>query len=154
MDIKSFLSPANVLLDVSASDKARLLQMLSERAASALNLPADRIFHHLAAREELGSTGTGAGIAIPHARVEGVKKPFGILARLKKPMDFSSIDGKPVDLVFLLLLPTTSAGEQLNALASVARRLRNPERLRGLRDAIHCSDLFHAFIAESGTSQE
>ena len=154
MDIKSFLSPANVLLDVSASDKARLLQMLSDRAASALNLPADRIFHHLAAREDLGSTGTGAGIAIPHARVERVKKPFGILARLKKPMDFSSIDNKLVDLVFLLLLPTTSAGEQLNALASVARRLRNPERLRGLRGAIHYSDLFHAFIAESGTSQE
>ena len=154
MDIKNFLSPANVLLDVSASDKARLLQMLSDRAASALNLPADRIFHHLAASEELGSTGTGAGIASPHARVEGVKKPFGILARLKKPMDFSSIDGKPVDLVFLLLLPTTSAGEQLNALASVARRLRNPERLSGLRGAMHCSDLFHAFIAESETSQE
>ena len=154
MDIKNFLSPANVLLDVSASDKARLLQMLSDRAASALNLPADRIFHHLAAREELGSTGTGGGIAIPHARVEGVKKPFGILARLKKPMDFSSIDGKPVDLVFLLLLSTTSAGEQLSALASVARRLRNPQRLSGLRGAIQYSDLFHAFIAESGTSQE
>jgi PTS system nitrogen regulatory IIA component len=153
MNMKSFLSPADVLMDVSASNKARLLQTLAIRAASALNLPADRIFHHLAAREELGSTGTGAGIAIPHARVEGVKKPFGILARLKRPMDFSSIDGKPVDLVFLLLLPTTFAGEQLNALASVARRLRNPECVRGLRGAIHYSDLFQAFIAENATSQ-
>jgi PTS system nitrogen regulatory IIA component len=152
MDVKSVLSPADVLMNVSASDKARLLQKLADRAASALNLPADRIFHHLAAREELGSTGTGAGIAIPHARVEGVKKPFGILARLKRPMDFNSIDAKPVDLVFLLLLPTTYAGEQLNALASVARRLRNSECVHSLRSATDCSGLFHAFIAGNGTS--
>jgi PTS system nitrogen regulatory IIA component len=149
MDIKSFLSPADVLMDVSASDKTRLLQKLADRAAGVLNLPSDRIFRDLAVREELGSTGTGAGIAIPHARVEGVKKPFGILARLKRPIDFNSIDAKPVDLIFLLLLPTASAGEQLNALASVARRLRNAECLRGLRGAIDGSDLFRAFIPET-----
>jgi PTS system nitrogen regulatory IIA component len=149
MDIKSLLSPANVLMDVSASDKARLLQKLADRAASVLSLPADRIFRDLAAREEIGSTGTGAGIAIPHARVEGVKKPFGILVRLKRPIDFNSIDSKPIDLVFLLLLPTTSVGEQLNALASVARRLRDPECLRGLRGEIDCSGLFHSFIRDT-----
>jgi nitrogen PTS system EIIA component len=154
MDIKSILSPGDILLDVSASDKVRLLQKLADRAAVALNMPADRIFLELSKREELGSTGTGSGIAVPHARVEGVKKPFGILARLKRPMDFDAIDGKPVDLVFLLLLPTTAAGEQLNALASVARRLRNPECLRSLRGATASSDLFHAFTAGSGTSQK
>jgi PTS system nitrogen regulatory IIA component len=147
MDIKSFLSPADVLMDVSAPDKARLLKKLSDRAASALNLPAERIFHELSAREELGSTGTGSGIAIPHARIEGIKKPFGILARLKRHIEFNAIDDQPVDVVFLLLLPTAPAGEQLNALASVARRLRNLECLRSLRGAIDCSDLFHAFIA-------
>jgi nitrogen PTS system EIIA component len=148
MDIKSFLSSGDVLVDVTASDKVRLLRKLADRAANVLNVPADRIFRELSSREELGSTGTGSGIAVPHARVEGVKKPFGILARLKRPMDFDAIDGKPVDLVFLLLLPTTPAGEQLNALASIARRLRNPECLRGLRGAIDCSDLFRAFIPE------
>jgi PTS system nitrogen regulatory IIA component len=153
MDIKTFLSPGDVLMDVSASDKSRLLQKLADRAAGALDLPADRIFRHLSAREELGSTGTGSGIAVPHARVEGVKKPFGILARLKRPMDFDAIDGKPVDLVFLLLLPTTPAGEQLNALASVARRLRNSECVRSLRSATDCPDLFHALTAGSGGSQ-
>jgi PTS system nitrogen regulatory IIA component len=149
MDIKSLLSPADVLIDASAPDKARLLQKLAERAASALNLPAERIFRELSAREELGSTGTGSGIAIPHGRIEGVKQPFGILARLKRPIDFNAIDDQPVDLVFLLLLPTAPAGEQLNALASVARRLRNPQILRSLRDAADCSDLFGAISAEA-----
>jgi PTS system nitrogen regulatory IIA component len=152
MDLKIFLSPEDVLIDVSASHKSGLLQKLADRAASTLKLPADRIFRELSMREELGSTGTGSGIALPHARIEGLKKPFGILARLKQPMDFNSIDHKPVDLVFLLLLPTAPAGEQLNALASVARRLRNPECLRNLRGAIDCCDLFHAFIAGSGAS--
>ena len=140
-------------MDVSASDKTRLLQKLADQAAGALHLPADRIFRQLSNREELGSTGTGSGIAVPHARIEGVKKPLGILARLKRPMDFDAIDGKPVDLVFLLLLPTTPAGEQLNALASVARRLRNSECLRSLRRAVDCSDLFQAFIAANGASK-
>jgi PTS system nitrogen regulatory IIA component len=152
MDLKSFLSPEDVLIDVRASDKSRLLQKLADRAANTLKLPADRIFRELSTREELGSTGTGSGIAVPHARIEGLKKPFGILARLKRPIDFNSIDRKPIDLVFLLLLPTTAAGEQLNALASVARRLRNLECLRKLRGAIDCSDLFHAFIAGDGAS--
>jgi PTS system nitrogen regulatory IIA component len=149
MDIKSFLSPADVLMDITAPDKARLLQKLAARAASASNLPADRILRELSAREKLGSTGTGSGIAIPHARIEGIKKPFGILARLKRPIDFNAIDDQPVDLVFLLLLPTAPAGEQLNALASVARRLRNPEILHSLRNAANSSDLFGAMSAEA-----
>jgi PTS system nitrogen regulatory IIA component len=149
MDIKSFLSPADVLMDISAPDKARLLQKLAAWASSALDLPADRIFRELSAREELGSTGTGSKIAIPHARIEGVKKPFGILARLKRPIDFAAIDDQPVDLVFLLLLPTAPAGEQLNALASVARRLRNPQILDSLRNAANSSDLFGAMSAEA-----
>jgi PTS system nitrogen regulatory IIA component len=148
MDIKSFLAPADVLMDVSAPDKARLLQKLAERAASALDLPAERILRELSAREELGSTGTGSGIAIPHARIEGIRKPFGILARLKRPIDFNAIDDQPIDLVFLLLLPNAPAGEQLNALASVARKLRNPQTLRGLRDAADCGDLFGTISAE------
>jgi nitrogen PTS system EIIA component len=144
MDIKNLLSLADVLLDVSASDKARLLQKLADRAAIAVHLAADQIFRALSAREELGSTGTGSGIAIPHARLEGLKKPFGILARLKRPVAFDAIDGKPVDIVFLLLLPTAPAGEQLNALAAVARKLRNPQPVRDLRAATDCAGLFRA----------
>ena len=152
MDIKDFLSPANALVDVRVSDKARLLQDLAHRAAATLNLPADRIASELLKREELGSTGTGGGVAIPHARVPGLNKPFGILVRLKQPMDFDAIDGQPVDVLFLLLLPVASDKEQINALASVARILRNSESVHNLRRARDSEGLFRAMVMENGKS--
>jgi nitrogen PTS system EIIA component len=152
MDIKDFLSPANALVDVKVSDKARLLRELAHRAATALNLPADRISSELLKREELGSTGTGGGIAIPHARIPGLNKPFGILVRLKQPMDFDAIDGQPVDVLFLLLLPVASDKEQINALASVARILRNSESVHNLRHARDSEGLFRAMVMDNGKS--
>src|SRR5262249_25924119 len=110
MNIKEFLSPNDTLVDVRASDKTRLLQELGRRAAATLNLAVERISAEILKREELGSTGTGGGVAIPHARIQGLNTSFGILARLNKPIDFESIDGRPVDLVFLLLLPANPAG--------------------------------------------
>jgi PTS system nitrogen regulatory IIA component len=86
-------------------------------------------------REQLGSTGMGNGFAIPHACVAGVQVPFGMLARLKEPIDFEAVDEQPVDLIFLLLLPEPSQPQQLNVLASVARRLRDPKVLQSLRTA-------------------
>ena len=90
------------------SDKAGVLQELARRAGAALKIPAETISAALLKREQLGSTGMGDGIAIPHARVPGVKSPFGMLARLKQPVDFHAVDGQPVDLVFLLLAPASS----------------------------------------------
>jgi PTS system nitrogen regulatory IIA component len=150
MNIKDFLSPADALIDVSVPDKARLLQELAHRAATALALPADRILTELLKREKLGSTGTGNGIAIPHARVPGLNKTFGILVRLKEPLDFDAIDGQPVDLVFLLLLPVAPDKEQLAALASVARALRNSTSVRSLRRAADSVGLFRAIVEDNG----
>jgi PTS system nitrogen regulatory IIA component len=146
MDIKDLLSPNDALVDVRAADKGRLLQELAERAAAALKLPADRIATELRKREELGSTGTGGGVAIPHARMAEVKRPFGTALRLRQPIDFDAIDGKPVDLVFLLLLPAAAAGEQLSALASVARKLRDPVSLRRLRQAADAAELHGVMV--------
>jgi PTS system nitrogen regulatory IIA component len=95
-------------------------------------------------REELGSTGTGGGVALPHARIQGLNRSFGILARLNKPIDFEAIDGRPVDLVFLLLLPSNPVGEQLKALASVARKFRDAACLRDLRAASGSAGLYDA----------
>ena len=148
MHIKDFLSPSDALVDVRAADKDRLLQELAERAATALHLPADRIASELRKREDLGSTGTGGGVAIPHARMAEVKKPFGVLVRLRQPIAFDAIDGEPVDMVFLLLLPAAAAGEQLNALASVARKLRDPMSLRRLRQAADGAEL-HAIMVQA-----
>src|SRR5215831_14780555 len=132
MNIKEFLSSSDILVDVRASDKTQLLEELARRAGTTLNLAAERISAEILKREELGSTGTGGGVAIPHARIQGLKRTFGILVRLKKP----------IDLVFLLLLPAESAGVQLNALASVARKLRDAARLRNLRSAGGTADLY------------
>lgn len=146
MDIKDFLSPDHALIDIRASDKAGLLQDLSSRAALALNLAADRIAAELLKREELGTTGTGGGIALPHARMPEVTRPFGMLVRLKRPMDFDAIDNQPVDIVFLLLLPAAPEGDQFQALASVARKLRDPSSLQRLRDAADAAELYRAMV--------
>jgi PTS system nitrogen regulatory IIA component len=146
MDIKDFLTPSDVLVGIRASDKTRLLEDLCRRAASILKIDADKITGDILKREELGSTGIGGGVAIPHARIADVKKPFGLLARLKSAIEFDSIDHQPVDLVFLLLLPTASAGEQLNALAMVARRLRDADITRDARRAMGPAGLYTAVV--------
>jgi nitrogen PTS system EIIA component len=148
MDIRQFLSPSETIANVRAADKTRLLKELCVRAAQALKLDEADISAEILKREELGSTGVGGGIAIPHARIQKVQKPFGVLARLRKPMDFNAIDGQPVDIVFLLLLPVTQAGEQLNALAAVARKLRDPKTARDLRSASDSAGLFEAMMAQ------
>jgi nitrogen PTS system EIIA component len=101
-------------------------------------------------REELGSTGVGNGVALPHVRLEQVKKPFGIMARLKQPIDFDSIDGQPIDLVYLLLLSKEKEQAQLNVLAAVARRLRTPELLEQLRGAPNRVVLYNLMVGRTG----
>lgn len=143
MEIRDFLSSENALINVRAPDKTRLLQDLAVRAATALNLDANLVSIELLKREALGSTGTGDGVAIPHARIADLKKPFGMLVRLRHAIDFEAIDGRPVDVVFLLLLPQ-SQGDPLNALASVARKLRDPEAVRRIRNAVDQAELYRA----------
>jgi len=143
MEIKEFLLPTDTLIKPHGADKTRLLQELAARAASALNLDAKLISMELLKRENLGSTGTGGGVAIPHARIAALKQPFGTLVRLKHAIDFDAIDGQPVDIVFLLLLPQ-SQGDPLNALASVARKLRDPESVQRLRNAADDAELYRA----------
>ena len=149
MEIREFLSPVNALVDIRASDKADILRTLVARAANVLGLPAEEILSAILKREQLGSTGTGDGIAIPHARLAGLSKPFGLLARLSNGIDFDAIDGRPVDLIFLLLLPAAADKEQLSALASVARTLRNPKSTRSLRGASTGEDLYRAMTASA-----
>jgi PTS system nitrogen regulatory IIA component len=135
MKTSDFLSPDGVLVDVRTSGKARLLEQLSARAAAAVGLEAGDIAREVAKREVLGSTGVGDGVALPHARLHGLGAPFGLLARLSHPIDFEAIDGKPVDIVFLLLLPEAGDTDKGNALACVARALRQPDTLRKIRGA-------------------
>lgn len=144
MKIKDYLSAADVAIDVRANDKASLLRELAARAAAALNLSADAIASEIEKRDELGSTGIGGGVSIPHARFREVKKAFGLLVRLRQPIEFDAIDGQPVDIVFLLVLPAASQLDQLNALAAVARKLRDRDVLRSLRAATSGTELYRA----------
>ena len=137
MKIGDFIPPENVLLNLPASNKRDCLRALSDRAARSLELDGKLILHTLLAREALGSTGLGDGVAIPHARVPKIQLPFGLFARLDRPLDFDAIDAQPVDLVVLLLFPEVPQGDQLNVLACTARYLRDREfadRLRSEAD--------------------
>jgi PTS system nitrogen regulatory IIA component len=151
MKIRDVLSPTDIIIDLRASDKTRLLRQLSAQAASELGLDPDEVSNLIAKREELGSTGVGNGVALPHARLPGLKGPFGLLARLRHAIDFGAIDDRLVDIVFLLLLPETGDRAQLNALACVARAMRDPETLKRVRTVADREALFRA-IADSGTA--
>lgn len=135
MNIADFLAPADVLIDVRTSQKQQLLRDLAQKAAAGLGLPADDVASELLKREELGSTGIGGGVAIPHTRLNAVKQPFAVLAKLKQPIDFDAIDGQAVDVVVLLLLPGAADADQLGSLALVARRLKARDTLARLRAA-------------------
>ena len=145
MTIGDILTSENVVLDLRAADKRRLLDDLAHRAAGPVRVDPDVIAEALNARETLGSTGMGAGIAIPHARLAPLSRPVGFFARLRPLVDFDAIDGQRVDLVFLLLLPIEKRGEHLNALAGVARRLRSEATTAALRAARSREDL-HAIL--------
>jgi len=148
MKIPDFLSVNDVMPAVAASDKQSLLLELARKAESKLDISVDHIFSELIKREQLGSTGVGGGVAIPHARYQQIKKPFGILVRLRKPIDFDAVDAKPVDIVFLLLLPEAGGGEPLGAPASIARMLRDPAITAALRTARDGADMYRTVTAD------
>ena len=123
---------------MKASGKKALLAELAAKAAALYKLDERRLFDRLLERERLGSTGIGGGIAIPHGRMAGIDKPIGVFARLGHPVDFDSIDERPVDIVFLLVAPEGAGADHLKALARIARLLRDldiAKKLRASRDA-------------------
>jgi PTS system nitrogen regulatory IIA component len=120
---------------LSAANKKALFQQLAPAAARKTGLQSKDIATALNERERLGSTGFGAGVAIPHGKIEGLTHVFGYFARLNSPIEFQSVDNMPVDLVFLLLSPPDAGADHLKALARVSRTLRDRETLAKLRGA-------------------
>jgi PTS system nitrogen regulatory IIA component len=138
MLLSDFISPDSVIPALKAKSKKQLLQELSARAARLTGLPEREIFDVLLQRERLGSTGLGHGIAIPHAKLHGLKRIFGLFARLAEPVDFEAVDGEKVNIVFLLLAPEGAGADHLKALARISRLLRETsavEKLRACKDA-------------------
>lgn len=133
-----------VILDLNASSKKQVFEHLAERAAAVSGLHQRVLFDMLLERERLGSTGVGEGVAIPHARPSGIDRIYGVVARLAKPIPFDAPDDKPVDIVYLLLVPASEGGDHLKALAKVARTLRDKavrKQLRAAPDAQAVVDL-------------
>lgn len=136
MDIADFLTPERIILDVRPRDKAQLIGEIARQFGRlAPGLKVEAIETALLAREQLGSTGLGSGFALPHARIDGLAGYLGLFARLAKPIDFDAIDGKPVQLVFVLLIPPVTAVPHVAALAAISRRFRDPALAARLRKA-------------------
>jgi PTS system nitrogen regulatory IIA component len=136
MEIIDFLTSERVLLDLRPRDKGQLIGEIARQFGRSVGgLRPDVVEAALLARERLGSTGLGAGFALPHARIEGLDRYVGLFARLAKPVDFDSIDGKPVQLVFVLLIPAESETPHVAALAAISRRFRDVGLVAKLRTA-------------------
>ncbi len=136
MDITGFLTLDRVVLDVRSRDKPLLLKEIARLFGRLVpGLRAEAVEAALRAREQLGSTGLGSGFALPHARIEGLDGYLGMFLRLAKPLDFDAIDGKPVQLVFVLLIPAETAIPHVAALAAISRRFRDPALVAKLRGA-------------------
>lgn len=151
MDIADLLDPRAVVPSLRAANKKQLLQEISRRAAEITGESERAIFDVLLERERLGTTGVGAGIAIPHGKLPGLKRLYGLFARLETPIDFEAIDEQPVDLIFLLLAPGGAGADHLKALARISRLLRDRtvcEKLRGSDKA----EALYALLTENATS--
>jgi PTS system nitrogen regulatory IIA component len=135
IDLAEFLGANNIVVGARAKDKDQLLRELSTRASALSGIDPNVVFDALRAREALGSTGLGEGFALPHAKVAGLGRLFGMFVRLGRPILFDAIDDKPVDLVFLLLVPASGDCEYLAVLAAVCRKLRDPQLAARLRKA-------------------
>jgi PTS system nitrogen regulatory IIA component len=138
MEIADLITPGSVVAQLRAVNKKQLLQELAKRASVMTGIHERMIYDILIERERLGTTGIGMGIGIPHGRLPGLAKLYGLFARLERPIPFEAIDEQLVDLVFLLLAPETAGADHLKALALVSRLLRDRtvcEKLRGTDNA-------------------
>jgi PTS system nitrogen regulatory IIA component len=136
MQLSDFLDFDAIKTGLPGGNKRSLLQQLANIAAHRLELDAAAVLASLAEREQLGSTGFGQGVAIPHGKIDGLGQIYGLFARLAEPVDYKAIDGRPVDLVFLLLSPPDAGAEHLKALAAISRVTRHGpilEKMRGAR---------------------
>ncbi|MEO0879848.1 MAG: PTS sugar transporter subunit IIA [Pseudomonadota bacterium] len=149
MGLQSLLTSDSVILNVKVRCKREALSLLADRAAELTGLSAETIRDALLEREQLGSTGVGDGVALPHGKIDGLSKITGVLARLDEPVDFDAVDEQPVDLLFLLLAPSEATAAHLKALAKVSRLLRDEQMREALRGADTAEALFAAATSDN-----
>ncbi|MEM6974578.1 MAG: PTS sugar transporter subunit IIA [Pseudomonadota bacterium] len=151
MDLSDILRPEAVLPALKGTGKKHVFQDVAARLGDLNGLQPRRICEGLIAREHLGSTGMGHGVAIPHARIEGLDRICGLFARLNQPIAFDAADGIGVDLMFVLLAPEEAGADHLRALARVSRLMRDGELRAKLRQTGDAKAL-HALLTEPTTA--
>lgn len=149
MDIGELLADGGVVLRSGASSKRQALHTVAEAAAQVLGVPEGRVMEALLEREALGSTGLGSGVAVPHARLEGVDRVTAVFVRLETPVAYGAVDDRPVDLLFALFAPPRDGADHLRALAAVSRALRSPGMREQLRQARTTDAIRALFVRDS-----
>ncbi len=152
MEISDLLTLDSVIPNLKVTSKKQSLQELARRAEDLFDLDEREVFNVLLEREKLGTTGVGNGIAIPHGKLATLDRLYGVFARLEKPIDFDSIDERPVDLIFLLLAPENAGADHLKALARVSRLLRDKSMCDKLR-ATDTSEALFALLTEQAATR-
>lgn len=149
----STLLDGGVILPVGeAASRKQVILQLADALADVTGLEARAIADAVMAREQLGSTGVGEGVAIPHTRIEGLDAPVGGYLRLKTAVDFDAVDDRPCDLIFMLLAPMSSGADHLRALAQVSRAFRQPQVRERLRQAETEADVLAILCQEADSS--
>jgi len=148
MDLSDLLVTDAILPRLKSANKKQALQEMAAKAAVLTGRDERDIFETLMQREKLGSTGVGHGVAIPHGKLAGLDRLVGVFALLDRPIDFDSLDGEPVDVMFLLLAPESAGADHLKALARIARVLRDDETAAKLRAADDAAAMY-ALLTEN-----
>ncbi|HUU66849.1 MAG TPA: PTS IIA-like nitrogen regulatory protein PtsN [Methyloceanibacter sp.] len=152
MHLGDLISPEAVVPSLKAQSKKQLLQDLAARAARIAGLQERDVFDVLWQREQLGSTGLGQGVAIPHGKLGGLNRIVGLFARLSEPVEFDAVDGEPVDIVFLMLAPEGAGADHLKALARISRLLREGPAVDKLRASKDAAALYAVLTQEETSS--
>jgi len=134
MELANILDKGSIIACAKVNSKRQLLQKLAENIAGDIDVKAQVVFETLVAREQLGSTGLGNGIAIPHGKIIGISGVRAVFARLEMPIEFDAIDEQPIDLAIMLIAPAGAGADHLKALARVARLLRTDSVVASLRE--------------------
>lgn len=147
LDLAALIPPSAARVGAQAADSRAVLALLAGLGGQASGVPERAVLDALMARERLGSTGVGHGVAVPHARLPGITAQAGALLRLDAPVEFAAADLQPCDLFVLLLAPSDAAGDHLKALAALSRRLREAPVRAALRAAADAEGLRAALLA-------
>ncbi|ADZ91030.1 PTS sugar transporter subunit IIA [Marinomonas mediterranea] len=148
MSLEKLVNSELVFANQPIASKKRVLEFLAEAIGARLHCESEAVYDALLAREKLGSTGVGAGIAIPHCRFEQANHAALVVMSLEKPIDYDSIDRQPVDLIFALIAPPNECEGHLKTLSQIAEMAQSPDKLKRLRDTTTNEELITSFLQQ------